>query len=125
MTGRIQFDKSRRRVRFKLDVVQYFTGKFTKVGFWETGQSVIRTQSDTEMKVELEKSLQLKKLIVASRIVSCVIHSHLHASTALRDTYTNSRFLSRGKGRLITTNVLVVVSKTEAVPVNELQAEDM
>lgn len=70
MTGRIQFDKSRRRVRFKLDVVQYFTGKFTRVGFWETGQGVTRTQSETEMEVEIQKSLQSKKLIVASRIVS-------------------------------------------------------
>jgi hypothetical protein len=82
MTGRIRFDDFGRRIRFKLDVVHYFTGQFKKVGWWETGQGVIRTQTDTEKEAEIQKSLQSKKLIVSSRIVSYVIQNHLHASTA-------------------------------------------
>ncbi|KDR09166.1 glutamate receptor ionotropic, kainate 2-like isoform X2 [Zootermopsis nevadensis] len=68
MTGKIRFDDSGRRTRFKLYVVQYFTGEFRKVGWWETGHGVNRTQSETEKEAEIQKSLQSKKLIVASRI---------------------------------------------------------
>jgi hypothetical protein len=81
MTGKIGLDDSGRRTRFKLHVAQYFMGKFKKVGWWQTGQGVTRTQSDTEKDAEIEESLRSTKLIVSSRIVSCIAQSHSHATT--------------------------------------------
>jgi hypothetical protein len=81
MTGSIRFDSFGRRSHFKLDVVEYFMGKFKKVGWWETGLGVTRTQSDIEKEAEIQKSLQFKTFIVASRIVSDVIQN-LSVSTA-------------------------------------------
>jgi hypothetical protein len=73
MTGNIRFDKFGRRSHFKLDVVEYFMGQFQKVGWWEMGHGVTRTQSDKEKEAEIQKSLQSKTFIVSSRIVSYVI----------------------------------------------------
>jgi len=70
MTGNIQIDKYGRRSEFKLDVVEYFTGQFKKVGWWETGRGVNRTLTEKELEKEIQKSLQFKTFIVASRIVS-------------------------------------------------------
>lgn len=77
MTGNIQIDSSGRRSHFKLDVVEYFMGQFKKVGWWETGRGVNRTQSEKEKEEEIQKSLQFKTFIVASRIVSYVITSFI------------------------------------------------
>lgn len=68
MTGNIRFDKFGRRSHFKLDVVEYFMGQFQKVGWWETGHGVTRTQSEEEKEAEMQKSLQSKTFIVSSRI---------------------------------------------------------
>jgi peptide subunit release factor RF-3 len=73
MTGNIQIDSSGRRSHFKLDIVEYFRGKFQKVGWWETGQGANRTQTKEEKEQEIQKSLQDKIFIVASRTVSPVI----------------------------------------------------
>lgn len=73
MTGNIQIDSSGRRSHFKLDIVEYFTGHFKKVGWWETGLGVNRTQTDKEKEQEIQKSLQFKTFIVVSRLVSPVI----------------------------------------------------
>jgi len=72
MTGNIQIDSSGRRSQFKLDVVEYFTGKFKKMGTWETGRGVNRTVSVKEKEQEIQKSLQFKTFKVVSRIVSPV-----------------------------------------------------
>ena len=77
MTGHIQIDSSGRRSHFNLDVVEYFMGQFKKVGWWETGRGVNRTQSEKEKEEEIQKSLQFKTFIVASRIVSYVITSFI------------------------------------------------
>lgn len=68
MTGNIQIDSSGRRSQFKLDVVEYFTGKFKKMGTWETGRGVNRTVSVKEKEQEIQKSLQFKTFKVVSRI---------------------------------------------------------
>jgi len=73
MTGNIQIDSSGRRSHFKLHVVEYFTGQLKKVGWWETGLGVYRTQTEKEKEQEIQKSLQFKTFIVASRLVSPVI----------------------------------------------------
>jgi hypothetical protein len=73
LTGKIQIDSSGQRSHFKLDIVEYFTGQFKKVGWWETGRGVNRTQTEEEMEQEIQKALQNKTFIVASRIVSPVI----------------------------------------------------
>jgi hypothetical protein len=73
MTGNIQLDSSGRRSQFKLDIVEYFTGQFKKVGRWETGQGVYRTLTEKEKEQEIQKSVQNKTFIVASRIVSPVV----------------------------------------------------
>jgi len=73
MTGNIQIDSSGRRSHFQLDVVEYFAGQFKKVGWWETGRGVNRSQTEEEKEQEIQKSLQFKTFIVASRIVSPVI----------------------------------------------------
>jgi glutamate receptor 3 len=78
MTGNIRFDKFGRRSHFKLDVVEYFAGTFQKVGWWETGHGVTRTQSEMEEKEGFQKTLQFKTFIVSSRIVSYVIQNRLH-----------------------------------------------
>jgi hypothetical protein len=78
MSGNIRFDKFGRRSHFKLDVVEYFMGEFKKIGWWETGHGVTRTQSDKEKEEEIQKTLQSKTFIVSSRIVSYVIQNHLH-----------------------------------------------
>lgn len=73
MTGNIQIDSSGRRSYFKLDIVEYFTGQFKKVGGWETVRGVYRTLTEKEKEKEIQKSLQFKTFIVASRLVSPVI----------------------------------------------------
>ena len=73
MTGSIQIDSSGRRSHFKLDVVEYLTGEFKKVGWWETWRGVYRTLTEKEIQQEIQKSLQNKTFIVVSRIVSDVI----------------------------------------------------
>jgi hypothetical protein len=75
MTGSIQIDSAGRRTHFRLDVVEYFMGQFKKVGWWETGRGVNRTQTDRQKQEEIQKALQFKTFIVASRIVSYVITS--------------------------------------------------
>jgi hypothetical protein len=83
MTGNIRFDKFGRRSHIKLDVVEYFMGQFKKVGWWQTGHGVTRTQSDKEKEAEIQKSLQAKTFIVSSRIVSHVIQQQLCACSVL------------------------------------------
>jgi hypothetical protein len=73
MTGNIQIDSSGQRSHFKLDVVEYFMGEFKKVGWWETGCGVNRTQTETEKQEEIHKSLKNMNLTVVSRLVSPVI----------------------------------------------------
>lgn len=84
MTGNIRFDEFGRRSHFKLDVVEYFMGQFKKVGWWETGHGVTRTQSDKDKEKEIQMSLQSKMFIVSSRIVSYVIENHLHVHSSVR-----------------------------------------
>ena len=76
MTGNIQIDSAGRRSHFKLDIVEYSKG-YKKVGWWETGRGVNRTQTAQQKEEEIQKSIQDKTFIVASRIVSHVITSFL------------------------------------------------
>lgn len=73
MTGNIQIDSSGRRSHFKLHVVEYLGLEFKKVGWWETGRGVYRTQTQEEKAEDIQKSLEFKTFIVASRLVSPVI----------------------------------------------------
>jgi hypothetical protein len=73
MTGNIRFDKFGRRSHFKLGVVEYFMGQLKKVGWWETGHGVTRTQSDKEQEDDMTQSLKSKMFIVSCRIVSHVM----------------------------------------------------
>lgn len=81
MTGKIRFDKFGRRSHFELGVVEYFVGKFQKVGSWEPGRGVTRTQSAS---IHATDRLQNKTFLVSSRIVSYVIQNLLHVHLSLR-----------------------------------------
>ncbi|PNF30825.1 Glutamate receptor ionotropic, kainate 2 [Cryptotermes secundus] len=65
MTGKIRFDTFGRRSHFELGVVEYFAGKFQKVGSWELGRGVARTQSAS---IDAMDRLQNKTFLVSSRI---------------------------------------------------------
>jgi hypothetical protein len=73
LTGNVQIDPSGRRSHFKLDIVEFFMGELKKVGWWETGRGVNRTQTETEKLEEIQKSLQFKNFTVVARLVSPVI----------------------------------------------------
>jgi hypothetical protein len=83
LTGNIQIDSSGRRSHFKLDIVEYFMGELKKVGWWETGQDVHRTQTETEKQEEIQKSLQFKNFTVVARLVSPVITPFLSLARKL------------------------------------------
>ena len=76
MTGNIQIYSAGRRSHFKLDIVEYSKG-YKTVGWWQTERGVKRTQTAQEKEQEIQKSIQDKTFIVASRIVSHVITSFL------------------------------------------------
>lgn len=99
MTGNIRFDKFGRRSHFKLDVVEYFMGHFQKVGWWETGHGVTRTQSDKEKEAEIQKSLQSKTFIVSSRIVSYVTCPFVSPSVCTPDVGTWYQGIALGESQ--------------------------
>ena len=70
MTGKIRFDEFGRRSDVKFDILEYFGGEFKKVAWWQTGQNVTHTQTETEKEAEMAKTLQSKTFIVSSRTVS-------------------------------------------------------